>query len=298
MWLIRQKITEHFFECLEAGDFPEAGAEGIFGCKMGDPVGDMVFAVWRTLHHHKRMTMDDVVDALAEGILPSRFRGWLDNLPAEKHSPHTLQLLADVKNLQKIPWDIPQIKKCCRSGRDVHVTVSVNSSMAPPKLLPTAGISAPAAPGRGRSSGIPAADDLLAKCGGDANVAAAALAQAAAQANATPAERDAASDLAQRLMAQGGPPKEPPQAGTGEGYSWTQQADELEVTIPVGDGVKKKDVRISFGAKELRMEAPKRIVLPLSGAIEADGCGWTISDGNVVVTLEKKDGKLWDKLLR
>lgn len=89
--------------------------------------------------------------------------------------------------------------------------------------------------------------------------------------------------------------------GDGEGYTWTQNAEELEVVIPAPPGTKGKGVKSQFSTGKLKIEIADgaTVDITLFGRVAPDGCSWSLSDGNVVVTLEKgTEGETWPTLTR
>lgn len=231
---IRVKTVEHFWECIEAGDYPEEEAETMFGVKMGDEIGELVYASWRLLQSRKMVKKAQVVEALANGQLPLSFRKWLEDIPPGGHSPHTMILSQSPDKRAKIPWDPMKLKRCAKPSCQVG---EVEASIA-------AAAAAPAAASAGKAGGYAAAS--------------------------VPSE---------------------------DRYKWSQQNDEVEVLIPVDTKLVKKDIILEIKPQELIMKAPLEMRLPLFGPVLQEGSGWTLSKGQVVVTLEKKEPKTWPTLL-
>ena len=81
-------------------------------------------------------------------------------------------------------------------------------------------------------------------------------------------------------------------ATDGGGCDWVQTGDEIELTFPVPEGATKKNVRCAFKPDrlDLSFEGHEGAGLKgdLGGLIDIDGCGWTIGEGKIVVTMEKK----------
>jgi len=86
-------------------------------------------------------------------------------------------------------------------------------------------------------------------------------------------------------------------SGAGHGYTWRDEAEELEVEIPIEKGTTKKDVKVQFLKQEVRMTKPLTLSLKLFERIDVDGCNWTIGDGKVVLTLGKATPEPWPQLL-
>merc|ERR1712129_123172 len=72
-------------------------------------------------------------------------------------------------------------------------------------------------------------------------------------------------------IAQAGAAPDAPASGAGDGYTWRDEAEELEV----------------------RMTKPLILSLKLFERIDVDGCNWTMGDGKVVLTLEKATPAPW-----
>jgi len=86
-------------------------------------------------------------------------------------------------------------------------------------------------------------------------------------------------------------------SGEEDGYSWKDTGDEVEVLIPITKGVNKKDVKVEFKKREIRVVKPVALSLKLSQDIVLDGCFFTLNDGQIVVSLEKASPSSWTRLL-
>ena len=80
--------------------------------------------------------------------------------------------------------------------------------------------------------------------------------------------------------------------------SFIQTGDEIELTIPLPPGVTKKDVRVKFHTERLTLSIEGNeaagIKGSLGGKVDLDGCTWAVTNGNVVITMEKRDpGRQW-----
>ena len=89
-----------------------------------------------------------------------------------------------------------------------------------------------------------------------------------------------------------------------EAFTMRQDEEELEVTIPVDEATAKKDVNVKFAARRLRVAvAGKGVVIDsgLKGRVVPDGCSWSFGKTKgakaLILTLEKRDGDTWAKLL-
>jgi hypothetical protein len=89
--------------------------------------------------------------------------------------------------------------------------------------------------------------------------------------------------------------------GEGDGYSWSQNDDEVEMRFPLeDDGVKAKDVKVDFKMKSLKVSVLGRVLLDatLGGDVDPEDSTFTIEDGNkggreLCVTLGKKESYTW-----
>lgn len=86
--------------------------------------------------------------------------------------------------------------------------------------------------------------------------------------------------------------------GEGEGYVWSQTKDDVEISVPLPDGVRGKQCKVTFGPRRLHVAVPgldaPMAFDPLYAKVRADDCTWTVSDGMLVVTMEKmRAGEVW-----
>lgn len=88
--------------------------------------------------------------------------------------------------------------------------------------------------------------------------------------------------------------------GTVDGkYTWTQTLSELNVTIPVQENTRGRDLNVTISKKRLKVglksQSPGYIVdAPLVKSIICDDSFWTVEDGNrVVVNLQKLNQMEW-----
>lgn len=96
----------------------------------------------------------------------------------------------------------------------------------------------------------------------------------------------------------GGYPEDKPASGVGDGYTWKDEGEELEIILECPEGTSKKDVKIEFKRQEVRVVKPKSLSLKLFKAVEVDGCSWTMGKpGQIVITLEKSSASPWAQLL-
>ena len=90
--------------------------------------------------------------------------------------------------------------------------------------------------------------------------------------------------------------------GQGEGYSWKQTTEDVEVSVPLPSGTRGKQCKVKFGNRSLKIDVNvdtgvKLNFTNLYGKVHADECVWTISDGVLVVTMEKaKTKEVWPSL--
>jgi len=69
----------------------------------------------------------------------------------------------------------------------------------------------------------------------------------------------------------------------GEGYKWSQDGDDLEISVEVEADVTKKDLKISFGQEKIsvKVKGDTKVELTLFDKIRPDECNWTLSKGKV-----------------
>lgn len=82
-------------------------------------------------------------------------------------------------------------------------------------------------------------------------------------------------------------------------YSWTQDDDEVEITIPFGQVPNKKLIKANFLNKlvKVQYDGTEKVVIKLYGGIDVDGCTWTIDGSNLIITLQKADpGTIWPRV--
>ena len=93
-------------------------------------------------------------------------------------------------------------------------------------------------------------------------------------------------------------------------FEWTQDENELEIVVPSRAAAAtatatnvwdKKHVKISFLPRSVKVKSmgDDKISIPLYGAIDVDGCTWTIDDGGkkLIITCEKANsGELWPRI--
>lgn len=256
----------------------EEAAEGIFGCKMGDAVGDLVYGTWCLLCKKKRITRHAVEQSVADGSLPAKFTQWLQDIPVSEHSTESLSLCTSPDLFAKIPWNLPGLRLCAKPDAQINVTISAVSSAAFTKD-PAAVRPSPA--------------DLSRLVQGEH-----AKAREASPPRDKAAKKKAASKKGYAEQRAPKPAPVAPKRDIGD-YTWVQQDDELEITIYVGEGVSRRDVSIAFKTSVVQITSPKDLTLELHAPIAVEGCGWTLGSDEVVITLEKKKpGEQWPKLLR
>lgn len=98
----------------------------------------------------------------------------------------------------------------------------------------------------------------------------------------------------------GAPPAQQ-QVGDGEAdCNWTQNAEEVEVTINVSAKAKKGDIKVVFQPQVLKVAVQGDSVAEgkLAGCIMPDDCTWTLSAGKLVITLGKADQRPWPLLFK
>lgn len=87
--------------------------------------------------------------------------------------------------------------------------------------------------------------------------------------------------------------------GEAEGYSWSQNDDEVELRFVIEDGVKAKDCKVDFKMKSIRVSVCGEILLDatLGGDVDVEDSTFTIEDGKdgreLCITLGKKETYTW-----
>jgi hypothetical protein len=85
-----------------------------------------------------------------------------------------------------------------------------------------------------------------------------------------------------------------------EEFEWTQDEDELEIVVASDTAWDKKNIKVSFLAKSIKIsyQGGDKVTIPLYGSIDVDGCTWTL-DGSkrLVITCEKANGgEMWPRI--
>ena len=69
--------VDQFFSALESDMYPDDATEGIFGVKMGDEIGSIVFNAWLTLIKYTgAATHASITEALVVADLEWRLERW------------------------------------------------------------------------------------------------------------------------------------------------------------------------------------------------------------------------------
>ncbi len=82
-------------------------------------------------------------------------------------------------------------------------------------------------------------------------------------------------------------------------FTWRQEDEEVELTVPLGGSINKRDVKVNFGTRTLKVtyDCYQKVDIKLYAQVDPDGCAWTIDGDSIVVTLEKADGgKSWPRV--
>mmetsp|Transcript_100849 Transcript_100849/g.178955 ORF Transcript_100849/g.178955 Transcript_100849/m.178955 type:complete len:417 (-) Transcript_100849:12-1262(-) len=280
--LVRRAVCDEFWDCTEHGDYMDDSVERAFGIKMGDSVGDLVFRSWVLLVQGKKIEKAQVESSLAEGTLPASFIKWLSALPTSEHSQDSYRLVTSAEVLREIPWDLKVLEKCAKPGIDVSASVKVAARSAIPKQSVQA-------------QDLEAfkkvlQEQLSSKQKQDP--------KPSPQKKSEPKQGHSNKKQAGAETSPGSSSKKEAEVKTVGSYTWNQQDDEVEVTVYVGPGVSRKDVTIAFKSQEVQMNAPVKMSLQLQAPTEIQGCSWTLSSEEVILTLEKKTPGKWPHLLK
>merc|ERR1712007_197569 len=84
-----------------------------------------------------------------------------------------------------------------------------------------------------------------------------------------------------------------------QGYSWTQDNVEVEITCNVKSDTRKIDVRVTIKKQELRIEVAGEVVCDgkLADFCNTEGSTWTLDKGSIVCSLTKANpSKSWRTL--
>lgn len=90
----------------------------------------------------------------------------------------------------------------------------------------------------------------------------------------------------------------PIQGGSGKGYTWKQEKEEVEVSVPVPKGAQKSDVKVTILMESLKVEHSGKVLLEgdLAGKCSPGGSTWTMTGQKVEITLEKGEARQWPSL--
>lgn len=88
-----------------------------------------------------------------------------------------------------------------------------------------------------------------------------------------------------------------------DGYTWTQNEEEIELTVPLPNkDAKSKDVNVKYKPQSIEINCMKVPVLMLQffERVDPDGCTWTLDRNGdsvkLVITLEKIEQALWPRI--
>jgi prefoldin subunit 5 len=86
--------------------------------------------------------------------------------------------------------------------------------------------------------------------------------------------------------------------GAGDGYTWKQASDDIEVSVAVPKDAKKDDVKVTILAESLKVEHLGKVIVEgeLGGRCRPNGSTWTMNKARVEITLEKADATKWPSL--
>lgn len=86
------------------------------------------------------------------------------------------------------------------------------------------------------------------------------------------------------------------------GYSWSQQGDEVQITFKLPKAATKQDVKVAFKLKTISVAASGESLLDgaLMGEVDVDDCNWCLASGGseLQVMLTKKKEASWKSLLK
>lgn len=89
-------------------------------------------------------------------------------------------------------------------------------------------------------------------------------------------------------------------AAVEEKFQWTQDDDELEITVMNDNSWEKSSLKISFLPRSIKIKhaGEDHLAISLYSSIDVDGCTWTIDGGKkLVITCEKTNsGEMWPRI--
>jgi len=89
-----------------------------------------------------------------------------------------------------------------------------------------------------------------------------------------------------------------------DGYSWTQNDEEVEVVVPLSTDAVAKQIHVKFMPKSLKVTFRKesKLEIQLFDRVDSDGCTWTLEKTtgkrNLVITLEKASETSWPRITK
>jgi len=98
-------------------------------------------------------------------------------------------------------------------------------------------------------------------------------------------------------------PQAPPPPGVqaaveGDGFSWRQDAEEIEVSATLPNNATKTEMKVHFQRRALRIEHRGSVILEgqLALPCRPEECTWTLTKGRIIVSMEKADSRPWPSL--
>mmetsp|Transcript_20933 Transcript_20933/g.62419 ORF Transcript_20933/g.62419 Transcript_20933/m.62419 type:complete len:320 (-) Transcript_20933:121-1080(-) len=81
-------------------------------------------------------------------------------------------------------------------------------------------------------------------------------------------------------------------------YTWKQESEEVEVSVPMPKGTTKSNVKVTILAESIKVEADGKVVLEgtLAGKCSTSGSTWTMAGSRVEITLVKAESIQWPAL--
>lgn len=99
----------------------------------------------------------------------------------------------------------------------------------------------------------------------------------------------------------GPPPAQLTQTGGGtDDCNWTQNTDEVEITVSLPNNATKGEVKVSIQKQALKVTHLSEVLAEgkLASFCDPDGSTWTMSRGRVVISLEKANPQPWPTLFK
>jgi len=84
----------------------------------------------------------------------------------------------------------------------------------------------------------------------------------------------------------------------GQAYTWKQDREEVELSMPLPKDAKKGQVKVTILADSVKVEHAGKVLLSsrLASKVSPSGSTWTMGNGRVDISLEKAEAEQWPSL--